>query len=105
MEIQNKKELRRTSMLGLAGMVASAVLGATLTYSTMTTRHEIEMNELKHNAVFERVNLYLNESKQRADKDEQVDRNELIRQYGIPLTDKGEIDYHALQNAMFPPRE
>lgn len=108
METKNEKELRKQRKLELSGIVASAVLGATLTYCTLTARHEREMNELRHHAVYERARLYINaelyinEWRNHAYRNEQIDRKELAKQYGIPLNEREEIDYQALQNAMFP---
>lgn len=102
---QPERGLRRKSKLGLVGMVASAVLGATLTYSAVTSHYERKIYEIQHHAVFERVELYLNEWRNRAYRDKQVNREELARQYGIRLTEEGRIDYQALQNTMFPPEE
>ena len=105
MEIQHQKELRKQATLGLAGMVASAVLGTTLTYCAVTSNCERKINELRRNAVFERAELYLEESLNRALRGEQYDRNEIARQYKIPLTERGEIDYEALHNVIFPLEE
>ena len=105
MENQHEKELRRRLMLGLSGMVASALLGTMFTYDVVTSKCKRELNYLRNKAVSERSTLYLNEWRRRLIRGEQVDQNELAKQYGIPLTKEGDTDYEALRNAMFPLEE
>ncbi len=103
MKNEPKKQSHKPSMLELfVGMAASALLAATLTHSVVTSNCEREMNRLKHDAVFERVEIFLDEWQKRAYESEQVDRYKIARQYRIPLTERGEIDYQALQHTMFP---
>ena len=104
-ELDPERQSRKPATLGLVGMVASAVLGATLMYNTVTGNYERKINHLQHDEVFERAELYLSEWRRRAYESNDINHNELAQQYGIPLTESGEIDYTALQRAMFPERQ
>lgn len=99
---------RTPSMLEtMAYFGLSALLGATLTYMTVTSSCKKEMGEeisrLKQNALYERVSVHYKERERRfVLEGKQVDYDELARQCGIPLTEDGGVDYRALEHDMFP---